>query len=243
MNYFLIPGNPPATYFYELWRAEISALVPEARVRVSAYPLLSPRRDSPRAMEEVLAHHREGLEEFHREALSPITIIGHSLGAYFAMGLLASRPHFVEEAILVHPFLRAPSRLGRVILNSVGSLFDRPRFLKAIVRARRGLEWFSSDLRHVTDEEILKSFQLARHESATIAPDRTALAIESGLRNKVRVFYSPGDTWCTKVVVAQFANQVPVFEGAEPHGFITEERHRRSLFARITQTLSTSPAK
>ena len=43
MNYFIIPGNPPALYFYQEWQKEIKAWQPQAHVFVSEYPLLSTR--------------------------------------------------------------------------------------------------------------------------------------------------------------------------------------------------------
>ena len=233
MNYLLFPGNPPAVYHYELWGREIIAQVPGARVRVSHYPDIEPTTDSPKVMRDILDAHFEQLKSFHQSSGEPVTLIGHSLGAHFVMGLLERAPGLIQKAILIHPFLRMPSLRGRIIVGSAGSLYTQDRFQKVILRSRKTLERFAAELSHVKNEEILRTFHIARHESVTIARDRSPIVIQSNLRNKIQVFYTPGDTWCQPSTVADLRKQVSVHECPEPHGFIMTEKHRRNLFNRI----------
>ena len=233
MNYLLLPGNPPAVHYYELWGREITARLPGARVSVSHYPDLRPTTDSPKAMREILDAHFEQLQRFYQESGTPVTLIGHSLGAHFVMGLLELAPSLIQKAVLIHPFLRMPSLRGRFIVETVGSLYTQDSFQKLILRSRKMLERFSAELSYVTDNEILRTFHIARHESVTIGRDRTPIVIRSDHQDKIQVFYTRGDSWCQPSSVADLERQVSVHECPEPHGFIMTEEHRRSLFNRI----------
>lgn len=237
MNYFLIPGNPPAAYFYELWNKEIVAIQAGAKAVVSHYPRLQTTSDSEEAMAKVLKAHREQLLSFHKKAAGPITIIGHSLGGHFALKLLHELHDEIDgpiqKVILLHPFLRKPETNGQIILKAVAKFYERERLQRLIIKNRRYLEYLSDELPFVTDEEIEKSFHLAHHESCIIATDSSPLIISQELRAKVSVFYRPKDIWCSPEVIANLKGQVPLFECTEPHSFVTKERHRRSLFAKI----------
>ncbi|HXH73562.1 MAG TPA: hypothetical protein VNJ08_01255 [Bacteriovoracaceae bacterium] len=234
MNYFIIPGNPPAVHFYELWGKEIMVRVSGSKVRVSHYPLLEKNSNSEMAMNEVLAAHREQLRDFYNETKSPITIIGHSLGGYIGLKIFNE-----EKVILLHPFLKRPEKGGQFILKAVASLYHREIFQAAIIKNRRFLEYLSKDLPHVTDNEIEKSFHLAKHESILMAADITPIHIHPEKRDKVSVFYNRKDTWCTAGVIAELRKQVKLFECTEPHGFITSENHRQSLFSKILRQFDT----
>lgn len=233
MNYLLLPGNPPAAHFYELWAREIQAQHPEARVKVSHYPDMEYSSDSNQAMQDVLNAHLEQLEVFYKISGAPVTLVGHSLGAYFALGLASKAPELIEKCILVHPFLRAPSLLGLVTLNAAGSLYRSNRFQKAFLYSKKGLGLAFKDLAHVSNEEVLRSFHLARHESQTIGKDYSRIEIKAHLRKKIKVFYNLKDIWCTDRLVADLKQQVLVQKCTEPHGFVTKAEHRASLFNRF----------
>lgn len=234
MNYLLLPGNPPAIHFYQLWQNEITTLQPNFKTKVSSYPLLLKTKNSNQAMETVYLAHLEQLQNFYHETSEPINLIGHSLGGYFAMRLLEqANPAWIHQVVLLHPFLRKPNSMGKFILNSVATLQRYEILQKTVVKNRKFLEFFSSELPHVTDEEIFKTFHLGLHESRTIARDQSPIHVRSDLRDKVQVFYHPHDTWCQPHVINQLAQQIKVHECHEPHGFVTEEKYRRSLFEKI----------
>ncbi|MBA2404525.1 MAG: hypothetical protein H0V66_07130 [Bdellovibrionales bacterium] len=234
MNYFIIPGNPPASHFYELWKKELIALVPHAEVKVSHYPLLAKNANSVRAMEEVLEAHQKQLTDFYQETKSSITIIGHSLGGNIGLKLLnQDQNEMIEQVILLHPFLRRPQRSGQIILKAAALFYGRETIVSSIIKNRRWLEYLSKDLPHVTDEEIAKSFHLARHESQTISLDLGAIKIHPEKKDRVSVFYNRKDTWCPDDVIQELKAQVKILECLEPHSFVTSALHRQNLLAKI----------
>jgi hypothetical protein len=234
MNYFIIPGNPPAVHFYELWGKEMIARAPAAKVRVSHYPKLIKNLDSEKAMDQVFTAHLEQLINFYDETKSPITIIGHSLGGNFGLRILNEDMNdIVKKAILIHPFLKQPNKLGQVILKAA-TLFHQSDVLQTgLIKNRKFLHFLSDDLPHVTNEEIEKAFHLAKHESITIGTDRSPIHIHHEKKDKVSVYHKRGDIWCPAGAVAELREHVKIFECSEPHNFVTAERHRHSLFTKI----------
>jgi pimeloyl-ACP methyl ester carboxylesterase len=236
MNYLLISGNPPATYFYERWREEIMVLQPGSKALVSPYPVLSRMADSSKAMDKILATHLDQLDDFSEKSGAPITLIGHSLGGHFAMRLLEKASDKIQKVILIHPTLREPRLRGRIILRTLTAFYPSDHLQKLFLRLRNQLEFFSDELSFLTDEEILKTFHLIRHEDATVARDRSPLVLAPQDCSKVVVFYNRSDIWTHPKVVDALKSQVPIFECLEPHDFITQEIHRRSLFAKILKS-------
>lgn len=230
MTYLLLPGNPPAVYFYETWKRDILRALPNARIEVSPYPLASAVRNASVAMDQIFATHHQRLRTLHDEAGEPVTVIGHSLGGHFALRLLQAHPTLVAQAILIHPFLRIPSPRGRLILNTVRAIGP---FKRKLIHSRAFLERFFPDLVHITNDELGNGIQIVGHEHATIGRDRSPLVIAPELRAKVRAFYCPGDSWCPPAVVAALKSQVATRECAEPHDFVTKAHYRQSMLEKI----------
>lgn len=238
MNFFIIPGNPPAAYFYELWKQEILEKFPQAQVHVSRYPELHFNHDSTSVIDSVANTHLSQLESFYEKAKGPITIVGHSLGGYFSMRLAEKIDEtIIKHIVLIHPFLRSPTLKGKNILR-VMSFFHEKQFIhRFTVKNRKYLERLSKDLPHVTDAELITCFQLAGHEHWLIAPDNSPLKVPSKWQKKASLFYTDNDTWCSPQVIASLKNQIATHKRHEPHGFVTERRHRDSLFEQI-QTIA-----
>ena len=234
MRYLLIPGNPPAAHFYKLWGQEISSIQPGAEVRVSPYPNLPHSINSPTEISnQILASHTANLLDFYKEQDAPITLIGHSLGGYYALKILEESSHMVEDAILLHPFLRAPHWRGKALLKSVRTMHSSALLKSLILKSRKYLEVFSSELPNVTDEELFSTFLICRMEDDTISKDNQPVVIKPNLKDKLKVFYAKNDTWCSPAVISDLKSQVYTSQCSEPHGFITDKTHRESLFYRI----------
>lgn len=235
MHYFILPGNPPAAYFYQLWAREIAADYPGSLVTVSQYPQLPDTNDSSQAMNLLLDAHLKQMEDFCKSAGAPCTVIGHSLGGHFALKLLEQRPHLIKQAMLVHPFLRTPSFLGKMILKTAASVSRSPILVRSIIQTRHGLNYLSRDLKYVSDQEIQIAFHLARHEAVTIGKDTKPIQIQPEHRRKLTVFHTPKDTWCGLGPVSELKKLVTVVECPQPHGFVTLRQHRQSLFKKLKE--------
>lgn len=233
MNYFLIPGNPPATHFYKLWGEEIRSLSPQAMVKVCHYPTLARTHDSATFMADVLAYHRQQLTRFYEECRGPITLLGHSLGGYFSLKLLEESVDIINQTILLHPFLRMPQKKGQFILKMAGALQGQDGFQTALIKNRRLLEMLFNDLSFITEVEIKNTFQIAKHEWNIIGTDQSPPFIQHEHREKVQIFYHPRDIWCSPSVVKSLRDQVSLLPCTEPHGFITSQKHRETLLRKI----------
>ncbi|MBS0653876.1 MAG: hypothetical protein JSR39_10190, partial [Verrucomicrobia bacterium] len=154
MHLFIIPGNPPALYFYELWAEEIQREHGKCSVYISPYPQLPNSDDSSRYLSDTALIHGQQLLNFHQVAKKKVVIIGHSLGAWMALELLKEHDEIIENCFLLYPFLLRPSLKGRAILKSMRHLYRVP-FIEDLLLGSRGiLERFFEDLRYVTDEEL-----------------------------------------------------------------------------------------
>jgi hypothetical protein len=233
MNYFIIPGNPPAVHFYKLWKKEIELFRPEAKVKICVYPRLEKENNSQVFFEKILLSHQEQLKQFYEEVQAPVTLIGHSLGGYFSLKLLEGSSDFIQQTILLHPFLRFPKKRGKLILRTVSFLEKSKTIQDLIVRKRNFLERFSDELPFVSDDELYKTFAIAKHEFKVIAQDKRPLVIDDVYRDKIRVFYHGNDTWCPPHVFKSLQTQISAVECSEPHGFITEKGLRQSLMKKI----------
>jgi pimeloyl-ACP methyl ester carboxylesterase len=235
MNLLLLPGNPPAVSFYEAWAREIRDQHPPSRIHVCDYPTPARQENSRAAMQEIREHFSNQLQNFQKAAGGKVTVVGHSLGGYFALQLLELHPELIEEAILLYPFLRAPSLRGQVILRTLHALFPWEKARHKLVQSRGLFERVSGALSEVSDEELRRTFHLARHEFAIIGRDRSLPQIAEALRPRVRVYYTESDTWCTPQVVSALRGQVRVFACSEPHDFIVRRENRQRIWARILQ--------
>jgi predicted alpha/beta hydrolase family esterase len=233
MNYLLIPGNPPAVHFYEEWKNEIELSQKDFIARVSSYGPLTKHHSISSKLDEMINHHHEQLEKFHQQVFKPVTIIGHSLGGFVALKLLEKSPAMVKEVILLHPFLRQPDLKGRFILKIVATLSNIDFIPKTLVKNRNVLEWFSRELPFVTNEEMYLSFEIAHFESKSIMKDISPISFTHIDKTKIKMFYCDKDIWCPMRVVNELRSQIHSTECLEPHGFITEKKHRESLWQKI----------
>lgn len=230
MNLFIILGNPPAVHFYQEWGKEMEV----DSFYVSSYPLLPLTKNSEQFMRDVSLSHLAQFDEYYKVSNTKVTIIAHSLGSYFALKLLSERTEQIEKVILLFPFLRMPNAKGRLILKIVSSLHSRKALQQAIIKHRKLLEIFSDELTYLTNDEIQKTFYIAKHERAVIALDSSFLELDEKYRSKIEVYYNHKDTWCSYKVISDLKSQkINCKEVQEPHGFITDKVLRKNLLKQL----------
>lgn len=237
MDFFLIPGNPPAVYFYNLWKEEIRSKHPSANIFISAYPTIANTIDSTKFMHKVMLAHLENFNNFQKKSDNEITILGHSLGSYFALKILEQDPGLVKKTILLHPFIRKPTSKGKLILNTVKLINQKSYLKKTILNNRHKLNLFSKEIAHVLDEELHQAIHMGFHESKTIGLDSTPLHFPESLKPKIMAFCHPKDTWCSQLVITSLKDQIKTTICYEPHGFITQKSHRDTLWGKILDNI------
>jgi pimeloyl-ACP methyl ester carboxylesterase len=199
---------------------------------VSPYSSLT-EADSEIFMQKLIQAHFENLYGFHQETGEKVVVIGHSLGAFFSLRLLEQADDLIEKVILLHPFLRKPTSRGQLILKTTSLFYQRENWQKKVIKYKRYLELLARDLSYVTNEEVIQAFHIVKHEKRIIGEDESPILIAETLRRRLFLFYNAKDIWCSPVVVNALKNQIASEDCIEPHGFVTEQKHRASLFAKI----------
>lgn len=226
MHLFIIPGNPPALYFYKLWAGEIQREHAECSICISPYPHLPISNDSYRYLSDTAAIHSKELLTFYKAVKKKVIIIGHSVGAWMALQLLEEHNTIIENCFLLYPFLQRPSLKGRTILKSIRHLYQIPFVEDLLLNCRGILEKFFGDLKYVTDEELRTSLVLAYHEHKVISHCKETLQIPEKLRKKLHMIYCDQDTWCPSYTVNEMKKWISCEKTPTTHSFITSAQER-----------------
>ena len=230
MNYFILPGNPPATHFYKIWGAEIRERSPRTHTAVATYPLLHGCTDSHEYFRQLTGEVANQFLAFRERAQGPSALVGHSLGGYLALKILHAMPDKIDACYLLHPFLRQPEARGRLLLKLAHDLKRLSSLEKWLVRAKPVVSLFLPEARHLSSEEIHVFTQLAYHEHLSIAQDLAAPLLSQELQKKLHVYSTNGDTWCPPASIAHLGPELRHFNGPASHNFIVKKAERDLVF-------------
>ncbi|MFM2383894.1 MAG: Lipid-droplet associated hydrolase [Candidatus Parcubacteria bacterium] len=100
----LFPGNPAIQKQYTDWITEITIEDPTLDIRyISSYVIFDKHLDSATYDAFLLEHYEKiFLEAFQG---TPLTLIAHSAGSYFALRILAKYPEKIDTVIVLFPYL------------------------------------------------------------------------------------------------------------------------------------------
>jgi pimeloyl-ACP methyl ester carboxylesterase len=230
MNYFILPGNPPAKHFYNVWANEIRERSPQSQTAVASYPLLSGCSDSQEYFRQLARSVAAQFLEFRQSAPGASALVGHSLGGYLALKIYQEMPELVDACYLFHPFLRQPEARGRFLLKLAHDLRRFSSLETWLVRARPLVGLFLPEAHRLSDEEIHVFTQLAYHEHLSIAQDRTAPLLSEELQKKLHIYSTNGDTWCPPASISMLGTGLRHVNGAASHNFVVRKSERDLVF-------------
>jgi len=224
----IIPGNPPASYYYEAWKQELERIT-HHDVLIDYYPSF----DDVSCSQEYL----EKIEHFYAEQIQnhdKISLIGHSIGGHIALKLLEKYPEKIEHCVLLFPFLHSPGIKGKLMLGALHQINKRA-FLKATrFKMIKLLSYFDQDIKKIKIHEIDSSLNFAFHEHKTIGRKKN-IDINPNLNKKITLYYTAKDTWCSKKVVNNLHPDIHTQFTNISHNFVTCPKQRqemnRSLFS------------
>ncbi|MEO5667663.1 MAG: hypothetical protein ABIR96_06375 [Bdellovibrionota bacterium] len=234
MNLFILPGNPPALHFYELWAQEIRAQHPESKIEIAHYPLWQSEGDSHAYFRDLVAVVTKQFLEFRKREGIQASLVGHSLGGYLALKILEKVPSEVEKCYLLHPFLRQPLKRGRALLKLAYELRCHTPMEKWLVRLQPLVSLALEEASKITAEEIHVFTQLAYHEHLTISQDQSSPAVAPELLKKVFVYSTEGDIWCPPATVASLGKDVRHTVGSASHNFVVTRKNRDRVSAYLS---------
>lgn len=227
----IIPGNPPASYFYETWRKELE-LITQNKVLIDYYPSFSDVSCSQEYLEKI--------EDFYAEQIknhTKINLIGHSIGGHIALKLLEKYPEKIEHCVLLFPFLHSPGIKGKLMLATLHQINKRAFLKTRRFKLLKLLSYLDQDIQKLTMQEIDSSLNFAFHEHKTIGRKKN-ININPSLFKKITLYYTTKDTWCSKKnVVSHLHPEINTQHTTVSHNFVTspEQRHtlNHSLFGKI----------
>lgn len=237
MNLFIIPGNPPAIYFYELWKKEILSRHPKAKIQTSPYPCFELGNDSAAYLEKVCDFHAQAFLKFSESCQQPVTIIGHSVGGFVTHSILENHPTKIRKALLLFPYLMAPTLRGQNILKIMRGLQKFKYGQAALFAFKHGVEKIHSDLAKLSDSELAACVNLAYHEQVIPGKRNTPPVIRPELRAQMHFIYCKGDTWCPQSTIEALKTQIEYKESAASHGFITHKKERETVLRELEDWL------
>lgn len=229
MNLFIIPGNPPALHFYQLWAKEIQSLHAECSIHISPYPHIQGKGPSLPYLDNIAEVHGREFLAFQKEINGKVAVIGHSLGAWMALRVLEKHHAIIENCVLLYPFLRKPTLKARIILKMARHLHQIPRIEKLLSACRSSLEKLFKDLQYVSDKELSTCLALAYHEHRSIGLDQREVRIPDPLRKKLSMFYCDQDKWCPERTIKEMQTQIVCKKVTASHGFITSAKEREAV--------------
>lgn len=228
----IIPGNPPASYFYEAWKQELELLT-QNDVLIDYYPSF----DNITCSHEYLIK----IENFYAEQIknhTKINLIGHSVGGHVALKLLEKYPEKIEHCMLLFPFLHSPGVQGKLMLRALHHINTRTYLKTRRFKLLKLLSYLDNDINHLSPQEIDSSLHFAAHEYKTLGRKKK-IDIHPNLNKKITLYYTHHDTWCSKNVVRNLNPEIKTHYTILNHNFVISPEQRHKLnhsLAGIIQT-------
>ncbi len=212
----IIPGNPPASHFYERWKKEIE-LITNQNVIIDYYPSFAETTCSATYLKKIENFYAQSIRRHKR-----ITLIGHSIGGYIALKLLEQYHENIEQCALLFPFLHSPGKKAKCILVALHHLSNKLWLKKPFITS---LGWFYPNIRKLIPNEITSGLALAYHEHKTIGQEKS-IHISPHLHPKITLYYTHHDTWCSKKVLKSLHPQLRTELINVTHDFVTTKVQR-----------------
>ena len=202
-------------------------------VHVASYVPVPATIESKAYFEIALAAQTKELQQFCAGVGEPVHVVGHSLGGWMARQLTERNPGLVDRCFLLFPFLSRPALRGMAVLHLARHLHKIPFILKT----RRLVEKFFSELRYVSEEELCLCLGLAFHEYAVLGQNHQLPMIAADLRRKFHAIYRDGDTWFPTTTALHVTGQISCEKTTALHDFIVSRAGRDSVFASMLKVL------
>ena len=222
----VIPGNPPASYFYEAWRKELN-LITNNDVIINYYPSFDDTTCSLEYLKKV--------EDFYLEHVKnneKVILIGHSVGGHIALKILEKHHEKIEHCVLLFPFLHSPGFKAKLMLGALNQIKKR-KFLKVgLAGFLKPLGWLYQDMKLLTTNEMNSGLNFAFHEHKTIGRKKN-ININPNLNHKITLYYTNKDTWCSKKVVQNLHPELRIEFIDIKHNFVVYPEQRKIMNNRI----------
>lgn len=236
----VIPGNPPISYFYKKWERELINLGIFSEVQTLTYPIKDVDSCEIEYFDEVRSYFKQQIISVSKDA--QLTLIGHSIGGFFALSLMDEIDLEVDRCSVIFPFLGDASSYGKFVLNTAKKLEGRQNIINiAAPFFKRSISVLSKNFY----AEASSAIALAWKEKSYFADQQGELEFEFPHLNlslfdlktlsKINLIYNKHDDWCSKKTVSYLKTYIDSHFVDASHAFITNERERNRVAGLLTQ--------
>lgn len=235
-TYFLMPGNPAISNYYNNWANEIKKVDPKIKVIYASANILFNKNLDFVDYEQAMFSHYEKL--FSKLIYSrQITIIAHSVGGYFALRLLEKYPKKIKKVILVYPYI-GESTINPLNFVYLPYLIDR--FLplsETICFCKNIIERYDKSLTYLSKNELKICLRLGLKQCTYFNNYKFNTKRISKSKNKIYFIYNVNDRWCPKATI-KILKPISNFKKVNlPHDFVLTENGRKSMAKAVLSKL------
>lgn len=220
----IIPGNPPARFFYEAWKKELE-LITHYDIVIDYYPVFENNACSQQYINDLEAFYAKNIV---KDTPGDVILIGHSFGGHIALKILEKYHEKIKRCVLLFPFLHSPGFRGRCILKILHGIHQRPLLKSGLTRLLKPASYFYNNINRLSTHELESSLNLAFHEHKTIAQKKN-IFISPELHPKITLYYTHNDTWCTKKVVTSLHPEIHTKLIDVQHDFVISSKQRKII--------------
>ncbi len=189
----IIPGNPSAEVIYTNWLKTLENDFKSFDFEL----LLLPKIDNTFSQ---LDHVINYYQEIISKRPSPVIVIGHSIGGYFASQVFKENPEQLKKLILIFPYFGHENIAGKLLLKTAQYLTTRPRTMKLLTSLKPFIDRYYAPSSLVNEQELTDSLRLAKLEKDHFKSLKNQCISHLG-NDRIEFIYTRKDNWCTKKTV------------------------------------------
>jgi len=224
-TFLIIPGNPPASYFYQKWCDELALTYPQYTFKTIPYPRFNTNH-SDKYFSDIIEYYKDIIHTQFKN--HQIALIGHSIGGYFSTEILNRIPDQIEKCYLIFPFFGQAKLRGKYLLKLISTIDQTSILQKQFLKHKNLLGKIWKDLNFISHEELLASTRLAHHEKIHLQEFKKPL-LDISHHHKLHLVYNHKDTWCPLNSVEKLQQMMNVTYIDSDHDFIVAPNQREQM--------------
>ena len=233
-HYLILPGNPPAAYFYENWIKDLESFCRNSSFEYVPFELMNSNLSDTETIDKLAFKLQEYIEQ-HTE--KKVSLIAHSFGGHLALQALKALPQRIEQVILVFPFLGPPSLRGKSLLSLIHTIRKKEALFKFTRSHFPKLSYFFPEVKKLTPKEITTGLNLAYFEKAFFNEKLLANHLK-GTFAKTVFIYNPKDAWCPPKIINALRKRSDSIYSNLAHDFVIDEEQRKLMAKLLAQCIN-----
>jgi pimeloyl-ACP methyl ester carboxylesterase len=228
---FIIPGNPAASHYYDLWIKEFKEKT-DYECFYDTFPVLKETNTPEAYLEQMIDFYESRFLSFYngKEAL----LIGHSIGGFIASKLLERHPEKFSKVYLIFPFFGDTDFHGKAVLKTAYYVEKSKSLTNFIIKIKNSVKAILPEVSHVTSKELLTSVHFAKYEYLFFNKPSNR-KINLPYKEKTTLIYNSKDHWCTKKTREEIKTQIPSFFVDAHHKYIVFKEQREAILEKIIE--------